>query len=142
MAYCTSANVQSEFKNLVFSATSTVQSAECDDFIAQADARINSILGARYVVPVTGTTALLIVKTFSIRIVTNRIKRILAIRAGLTELETFAEEDTEIEDALKEFASGEATLVDAVLLVSGGGVASYNVDNEITQTIDPTDQQW
>lgn len=143
MAYCTSTNVQSEFKNLVLGSGNVLTSAEVDDFIAQADARIDAAIGNYYTVPVTAnSSALLVLKTLSIRITANRIRRILAIKAGNADLDIFAEEDTAIDEYLKKLADGELLLPGATLVDSTGGVFSYNVDNDIEQTFDVTEQQW
>jgi hypothetical protein len=83
MAYSTTADIQQEFPTLTFTDddTSKVKLASIPDFIADADALIDSYLGARYVVPVDGGDAsLAVLKFYSRSLVADKIKGILEIR--------------------------------------------------------------
>lgn len=56
MGYATFQDIQSEFKNLDFTkANQAVTLSEVNKFLQEADAVINSYLGTRYTVPISGT---------------------------------------------------------------------------------------
>jgi hypothetical protein len=77
MAYSALSDIQSEFKALTFSASTTPTSTAVGGFITQADAEIDARVGLKYVTPVTGTTSLAILQRISTMLVVGRVKKIL-----------------------------------------------------------------
>ena len=121
MAYCEVTDVQSEFKDITFGTSTKVTSTEVTAWIAQADAKINSYLGAKYEVPITGTEALLVVKNICVELVANRARRVLQVKTGQAETEQDTRgirTDTQIINELKEIAKGNIPLSDATLNAS------------------------
>ena len=69
MAYCTEAQVEGEFKSVDFGASTAVTSDDITRFIEEADAFIDGKIGVRYVVPITGSISLLIIRTIAISLI-------------------------------------------------------------------------
>jgi len=136
--------VTKEFKNITFSATSSVTSDDVTEFISQADAFINSQLANKFTVPVTGTEALKIVKRLSIWLVTGRIKAILKVKTGQDIGDQGAETDLikMAKDELKELSKGKSSLIDAPLISSADGVKSFAVDEGLEFTFKKGVDQW
>ena len=82
MGYCTVGDVSSDFKNIEFSATSTVTDTEVGDFIDQESAFIDSMICSVYVVPVTGSSSLLLLKKIAIALVADRVRHVLYTKTG------------------------------------------------------------
>jgi hypothetical protein len=81
MAYATASTVQAEFADIAFSTTSKVTTADVTLFLAQADALIDSYVGARYTTPVTAdASALALLQLFASTIVADKIKGILKVK--------------------------------------------------------------
>lgn len=145
MAYCTSTDVASEFKNITFSASTAVTSTEVDGFIAQADAEIDGVVGLRYEVPVTGASSLLIVKQISIKLVAGRIKKILEVKTSTEEVNQEAQSPNliaEARDMLDKIVKGTLLLSDATVLSSTGGFKSFAVDEDLDYEFDITGDNW
>lgn len=143
MAYCLYTDVESEFKNLDSTASGAkVTNTEIGGFITQADALIDSYLSTRYVVPVTGSSALSLLKWICIQIVKERVQKIIAVKTGNPELDQDDVDKPMWLLMLESIQKGGINLVDAVLLNSGEGFKSGNVENEISQLFDVAAQQW
>lgn len=144
MAYCTSSDVTKEFKNITFSATSSVTSDDVTEFISQADAFINSQLANKFSVPITGTEALKIVKRLSIWLVTGRIKSILKVKTGqdIGDQGTDSDLIKMAKDELKDISKGKASLIDAPLFSTSDGVKSFAVDEGLEFTFKKDVDQW
>jgi hypothetical protein len=80
MAYCLTTDVQSEFKNLIFSASGAISISEVDEFILQEDAYINSIISCKFITPIIVASDILILKKVCILLVSERIKKILRVK--------------------------------------------------------------
>lgn len=143
MAYASESDIESEFKDLDFSSSSAVTSNEVIQFLSDADAEINARLNGRYTVPITGTVALSIVKVMEIYLVKHRILEILKVKTGRAPEEqegskTYREMAL---DMIKDILENRLALYDAVG-VSGGGVASYNLTNDISPVFERDGDQW
>lgn len=144
MAYCTNAQVALEFKGMTFSASTAVLDTTVDAFIAEADAEINSILSQKYVTPITGAEALLVCRSISIGIVAARIKEILAVKSGKTDVDTetrAGDSATRARALLSKIMKGDMNLTDATL-IAGSTVSSYNYSNEEEHTFRKGENQW
>lgn len=145
MAYCTYANVASEFKNTTFSATSPVTDTEVTDIITQTDAEIDARLSTVYQTPITGASSIILLKTISIYISAARVSKIIEIKTGESDKDQprRVEERLAAEKMLQDIIKGVLPLVDATKKVSTGGVRSYTSDNTcIKPVFDVTKDQW
>lgn len=129
MAYCTADQVKSEFKSLDTSQpNSVIKDADIDEYVAEADAEINAIIGMRYVVPVTGGDALTLCRRMSRAIAGERIAARLGVKTGLeakTEQQTVGKMTrvTALQIA-RDIADGKVAFSGATPLQSANGVAS------------------
>jgi hypothetical protein len=145
MAYCTSAQVAAEFKDITFSANTPVTDTDVDRFIAEADAEINSVLAVRYATPITGTEALIIVRQLSIDLVAERVKNIIKVRTGeevKNQSGRSGDLAAEARKRLEALAKGTAKLTDAARSSSHYGIKSYNVANDIEPTFTKDCDAW
>lgn len=145
MSYCTYSDVAAEFKNITFSASSSITDTEVTEFIAQADAYIDSRIGLKYQVPITGSASLKIVKRLSIWLVSARIKEILTVKLGqpIGEQETRSGDLNQMaNDELSLIVKGQMTLSDSDLVSSADGVRSYAVDEDLEYEFSITDDNW
>ena len=151
MSYSVAADIESEFKSLSFSASgSGITTAEVTEYIAQEDAAIESILSRVYVVPITGTTALSIVKKISIDRTAFRVAKILNMKKSLPIPDQLVAQELnegaaylESEKLLRELQAGTASLIDAPRVGdTAQGLSSYNATNGITPTFERGVDQW
>lgn len=146
MAYCTNTEVQNECKGLDYNSSSAITTTKVDAFIGQADAYIDSRLGLRYVTPITGAGALLVVKMISTYLVADRVQSILKTLTGNAQRDqNNIPEDTlgkKAERMIKAILAGEMTLSDATLVSSSEGVHSTTYDDEIEHTFEQGVDQW
>lgn len=144
MAYCVNTDVQAEFKDIdITSGTAKISSAKIDEFILQADAYINAKIGLRYIVPVTGTLSLKLLKMLSIWLVASRVSKILQIKNSVVENETGEKslEDRALE-MIDDISKGKLNLEDATLKSSGAGFSSYAQANNLGYTFKKGEDQW
>lgn len=147
MAYCVASDVTSEFKRVDFSlANSAVTTAEVTEFISQADQFIDSKIGLKYEVPVTGANSLKILKQISIYLVAYRIKRILEVKVATPDPNAQDVQNQNLRqialDMLKDIVDGLLLLSDATLASSGNGVGSYAYSNDQVAQFDRDTEQW
>lgn len=128
--YCVLADVQSEFKALVFSASTTPTDTQVNGFITQACVEIETKVGMKYQVPVTGTDSLAFLQQIAISLVAGRVKNILPVKTGSQDVDSGGKGrpgDLMIKwgrDTLGAIAKGDLTLRDASLLSSTDGVTT------------------
>ncbi len=147
MAYATTAEVQADFKSVVFSTITLVTSADVAQFIVEADALINSYVGMKYSTPVTASdSALSLLKLFSRTLVSDRIKKILEVKQATS---TSANQDVrgayssrDVMKALEAIKNGELSLDGATSLVSGGGFYSRNSAQNEVPIFEKGTKQW
>jgi hypothetical protein len=144
MPYCTSDDIAGEFKDLSFTTSTTVKKATVDQFIAEADAYINSKLSRKYVTPITGTEALLVIKMISRAIVLRRVRPILKTETGdpKTSMEASGTPKTDPEKMLNDIIDGTVRLTDAVAAGGSQGIRSYTSENGITPTFTRDTESW
>lgn len=144
MAYCTEAQVQAEFKQLDITSTTAIKTAQIAEFIAEADAEIDAIIGTRYTVPVASGNALLLCRMMSRALVRERVAGVLAIKSGNDK----TKQDASLmkrEDVIKlatKISKGEIAFEGADLINSDGGVKSYVSSNTVERTFKRGDKQW
>jgi len=148
MAYCTNAEVLSEFYSLTYASDTAngVTSAEVDTWITQADAKINSYISNKYTTPVTtGTEALAILKEISLCFVTARVKRKLKLGGGAkktTQLDEATALEKKAMDMLKAINKGEMVLTDAPSGGGGAGTNSYGKKVGLEPTFEKGVDKW
>lgn len=144
MAYSTTTQIQSEFKDITFSSTSAVTDTEVADIISMTDAEIDGRLGVRYTVPITGTSSLLICRTISTFITAARVSKIIEVKTGESDrdMPRRIEERNNALKMIEDIVSGKMLLSDAVAKGSKRGVRSYTYENDIQPAIDVTQEQW
>lgn len=147
MAYSTSTEVQSDFKNLVFSTTTLVTTADVEGFITEADALINSYVGQKYTTPITAVgDALNLMKLCSRTLVRDRIKQIMEVKQLQN---TTANQETRggfgtsnVMKLLEKIAKGELKLADAAELIEGGAFYSSNYACDVEPVFRKDCKDW
>jgi hypothetical protein len=148
LAYTTRLEIQADFKDAVFNATSLVRSADVDQFIVESDALINSYVGKVYTVPVVVAGAGKdLLKFLSRSLVAARIKRILEVKQ---EKNTDPNQNivgvllapNVVMGILRDIQKQNIALEGATPLTSGGGFYSSNVSNSVEPVIKKDEKQW
>lgn len=144
MAYTTEARVESEFKDVNFTATSAVTSTDVAGFIEEADAEINATLSGKYLTPITGTESLLVVRQISTWLVADRVRYILRVKTGDEGLRQGAPESYGrlAREMLQKLVKGTLKLNDAMLASTSDGVRSFAVDESLEHTFKKSVDQW
>lgn len=143
MAYSELADIEAEFKGIEFTLDSPVTDNEVDDFIDQSDAFIDAKIGLKYVVPITGTSSLLILKTISVWLTADRISQILEVKTQTEENSTAGKSLREMAlEMLKEIVDETLLLSDATLLSTSAGFGSYASDYSIKKKFHRSSDEW
>ena len=145
--YCTTADVQSEFKNLQLDTTTAVSTADVSGFITQAEALVNSYAGNRYLLPIdSGSEGFQILKMISIAIVADRIRAIMEVKtSGKDAAQTVRRlmDSKAILQMLKDIYSGDIELVGGVALINNGSpLYSENVAQNVKPFFRMNKNQW
>lgn len=147
MAYTTYSEISADFKDMTFDTTTNVKATDVTQFIAEADALINSYVSAKYVVPVTAGEALTFLKLLSRSLVTARIKKIMEVKQAKSDdanqniVGVFLS-PTEVMRILKDIRLGNINLEGATLINSNSGFFSNNVSNSVESVIKKDEKQW
>lgn len=144
MAYCTVDNVKKEFKQLDVTSTTALKTASIEEFIEEADAEINAIIGTRYHVPVAAGEALTLCRMMSRALAANRVAAVLKIKSGNEKTDQDAQRMSR-EDVLKlagRIAKGEVEFSGATIISGDGGIKSYVASNTVERTFKRGDKQW
>lgn len=83
--YCSVDEVASDFKDITFSANSSVTISEVEAIISQESAFIDSMICSRYSVPViegNSPGAFLVLKKIAIQLSADRVRHILYVKTG------------------------------------------------------------
>jgi hypothetical protein len=148
MAYTTYQEIQADFKDVTFTTTTNVKSAEVTQFIVESDALIDAYVGTVYTVPVeTGDSALALLKLLSRSLVTARIKKIMEVKQDKS---TDANQSVvgvllspaQVMNILKDLQKKIIKLDGAVVLSASGGFNSFNVTNSTEAVMKKDSSQW
>ena len=85
MSYWSVDDIRSDFKDIVFNATSSVTEAEVEKFILEESAFIDSMICSRYQVPVAeidSPNAFLVLKRICIFLASDRVRHVLYVKTG------------------------------------------------------------
>lgn len=132
MAYCTEAQITSEFREIGFDAGSKVTDTYVSGLITETDAEINAAISGVYKTPVSNAVeGFLVLQRVALNINVYKIERILR-KTGVEKISDKVEKELEsrIKDAmdtLEKIRNGELELIGAEKQTSGGG-AGYNAD--------------
>lgn len=147
MAYCSTTEVTADFKDIAFTTTSNIKSADVDQFIVEADALINSFIGSRYVVPVVSGAGLNLLKLYSRSLVTARIKKIMEVKQAKSDdanqnvVGVFLS-PKDVMQMLKDIRESKINLDGCPLLNSNSGFYSNNVSNKVCSVMKKDLKQW
>lgn len=128
MSYCSAADVQNEFKNLTFGASTTPTDTQVAAFCDQESAKIDAKLAARFVTPITGAVSLALLKPFAIALVANRVAAILRVKTGdkgIDQGPSVFMSRKDAEAGIQAMYEGKIQLLDATLISGADGVRSW-----------------
>lgn len=150
MSYCTVEDVKSDFKNIKFSATSSVTIDEVQNIIDQECAYINGRICSLYKVPVVKTDSPMsfeVLRRINIFLAADRVRHILYVKTGRDD----SEQDTKglhslsrnPRQDLNEILNGKLKLGDAESLEEciGFDISTKALDC-CENTFDVNKQQW
>lgn len=146
MGYCTQTDIEAEFKEIVFSGSSAVTTTELAEWIDQESAYIDGRVGLRYVVPVTATNALKVLKRICLFRVSQRVKNVIEVKA---EVDQKRSEEKYIQNKVMTPNDDLDLIIKGLLLLEGAslkstktGFNSFNVDKGVKNVFDVRKQQW
>ena len=148
MAYTTSEEIQSDFKDISFTSATNVTEDDVTQFIVEADALINAYVGAIYTVPVaTAGGGLSLLKLLSRSLVTARIKKIMEVKQeksvdGNQNVVGVFLSPKEVMKILSDIKDDVLKLEGAESLASGGGFYSNNYSNDVEAKVEKDSKQW
>ena len=146
--YCSSDEVQEEFKSLTFGTGTSVTSDRVDRFIEEASAYINSKIGLVYTTPVVeadSPESWMVLRMICIMLVVKRLKPILSVRAPTEKDSQESEGEDDVggaEKMLKDIIDQKLLLTDAPKISSSGVVNSYSRTNGLEHTMKKGEDQW
>lgn len=147
MPYCLFTDIQSDFKNIVFTATSSVTEAEVVEAIRQESEFIDGMICSVYQTPVLpgpSPKATLILKRIAIFLTSDRVRHILYTKTGTDSkdqdtkgLHSFSRNPNK---SLLQIQEGTLKLIDAVELSSNIG---FDTGEKCCDPLfDPCKDQW
>lgn len=148
MSYATTTEITDEFKKLEIDAVdSIVDAAKVTRFINEASAEIDTYIANKYLLPITGSSALLFLKKICIDLVSFRIVKIISIKKAVPASKNAYQEILEGKfydeamEKLKMLAKGHITLVDAETQ-GKSSIRSYTKENNVTPVFKKDERQW
>lgn len=152
MSYATEADIESEFKSITFSSTTSVTLAEITGFLSQADQEIDATIATKYLLPIDGanTKALELLKSIEISIVSDRVASIIKVKSSSQKVNQDPKSGRFSNwgrDMLKKISKGTVLLLNPTgteidLVTTHDGIESFNVDNNIPHEFDKGVDQW
>ncbi len=144
MSYTSSTLVGQEFKDITFGAGTAISTTKLAQYITDADAEIDSRLGVKYTVPITGTQALAMCGMIATWIVKHRVLDVIKVKTGEDKtsqgnVKTYRQQAL---DMLNDIASGKVILKDATLATAADGVRSYTNDHSTENVFQSGVDQW
>ena len=152
-SYATPDNIASEFKDITFSTTTKVTTAEVTAFLTQADQEINATIGVKYKAPIiegTHPEAFDLLKSIAISIVAARVSDILKVKTPGPAIDQDSKgEKREIwgRKMLSKLAKGTMLLLDSdgnqiPGATTHDGVRSFNVNSDVKNLWKKGVDQW
>ena len=143
--YTNKAAVEFEFKDISFDTNTAVTSSNVNEFIAQEEALLDAELSAVYIVPITASASLPIIKNLATLRVKARLLDILYVKTGNPDVDQGSGAEgirTHVKEILDRINSQALPLPGAVLVEATGGVKSYTSTNGLTHTFQRDVDQW
>ncbi len=147
MAYCTKEQIGAEFKgNLVFDDSSNVTGTAVDEFIAEADALINSYVLAKYSSVGSGEGSKLL-RMISRSLVVARVKLQLEVVQAKSpdanqNVRSVLFSPSKCMEILDGLQKGNIELIGGTKIIAGGAFYNNNVENEADPVIEKATKQW
>lgn len=147
MAYATVDEIEADFKDMDFTTSSNVKTADVTQFIVESDALIDAFIGMKYTAPVTTGAGLNLLKLLTRSLVSARIKKIMEVKqeksvdANQNVLGVLLSPSA-VMKILNEIKEGSMALAGAEELVSNGGFYSENYTNDVAPVIEKDTKQW
>lgn len=147
MAYCATTDVQAEFKNIDFT-SGFVTTATVTQFINEASALIDSKVGMRWTVPITGNAdSLALLSLFCRTLVADRVRGILANKQQTNtdpnkQVKSDGYSVRDVMAALEQIAKGLMQLPGAVLLNATASMYSNNAQMGVQSRFKRNLKQW
>lgn len=148
MPYAAVSDVQGELKGIVFSSTSSVNTATVTAMIEQESAVIDQYLSTQYETPVTDADALLTLKKICIDFVAFRVEKVLK-HSNDSNDNRFSQEASavmaykESVKLLKMFSKGELSLAGATRISGKTKIMAISPDKNTTECVFKKDEkQW
>ena len=138
MAYATFSDIQSEFKDVTFSATTKVTQTEVENFITQQEASVNAKLSKIYEVPVVDTTDIEVIKAIVIKCVKGRVATILETKSPSIETDqqpSWLIMYREAKSELKSIVTGVMPLPNTPKVTENGGLESYGFSSKYDKNL-------
>lgn len=150
MAYVTAVEIQSEFKNLVFTdPNGALVTEEVEEFIDQEESVINATISNRYETPVTDTESVNVLKRITTAFVAYRVAKILNLKKDVPIPEKLVAQDLSEgasyfsnKKLLESIKDGKVVLRGATARSLEQGVKSYNATNDISPKWQRDIKQW
>lgn len=149
MKYCTAIDVQSDFKNIEFSETSSLKLSEVEEIIEQESAFINGRISHVYKVPVivaNSPISFSILKRICVFLASDRVRHVLEVKTGhkATEQETKGERSLSRNPRkdLDDILTGKLKLADAESISGSVGFDTSDLVDCSTKVFDTNKQQW
>lgn len=150
MDYCTQADIEAEFKNTVFDATTAVTADQLAAWINQESQYIDARIGLRFVVPVDPSAypeAGAILQRICIFRVSERVRNKLEVKSNITQ--ALASDEKYIKNVVKTPNDDMDLIIKGLLGLKGvplvskdAGVSSFNSDVGYCRKFNVAKQQW
>lgn len=147
--YAVASDVQNEFKGIDFVNGQVTTTAKVDEFILEVEAQLDGLIAGKYLVPVTGSVSVLLLKMMTIFLVKARILDIISVKTGKKEVDQGGSGAQDLREQvlgddgmIAKIKSNDLKLIDAVVSVSGGGVSSYTSTHCIEPIFQKEKRQW
>ncbi len=145
--YCTTTNVQEEFKDITWGTGNSILAARVTRFIQEASAHIEGKIGLVYQTPVDATAspkATLLLKAICIALVVKRLDPILNVKAPQTKdsQQSGGKKERTPDDDLDDIVAGKISLIDVSKISSTDGVKSFAVTDGIEHVFTRDTKQW
>lgn len=141
--YCSVNNLEKWLPGVDFSTDTKIKETEVLEFISGHSATIDSRVNALYNTPITGTSALLVVKKICEYMTIADVGPIVIAGFGdRGENATPIDYAKKASDMLDKIESGELDLTDASKRAGANDFYNYNVENSITPKMKKETTQW
>lgn len=148
MPYCTNDDVIAEFKSLDLTSSSSILTEDkVDEFISQAGGEMDARFASKFVVPITATASLEVLKQICVWLVVDRCQKILDLKIPFPSKEGQAPRPArgprqDALDLIDAIMDNKMQLIGATLVSSNGGISSRNVSHNQRHQFHKNREQW